>query len=245
MVYDYVEGKKRINNILDNCLEIVKKDYVPNEQNFTFDNAYKVWISAIFVDIRNSTALFTNENKAVVAKIIKSFTSEIIEILRDSNVCEEIGIRGDCVYAVYSSPTKDLTYDIADKTYWINTLFVMMNELFEYKKYPTITAGIGISTAEELIIKAGRKGVGINSKVWIGDAVTKASKLSSLANKNKIGPIAFSNCTYINIIDKLTENNAKAPTGFTAEQHNQFGKYYHGNIVKTNFEKWIYEGMPE
>ncbi len=244
MVYDYIEGKKRIKNILDNRLEIIEKTYVPNENDFTFDNAYNVWISAIFVDIRNSTELFTSENKSVVAKIIKTFTSEIIEILRDSNVCEEIGIRGDCVYAVYSSPTKDHTYDIADKTYWINTLFTMLNKLFQDKRYPTITAGIGISTAEELIIKAGRKGVGINSKVWIGDAVTKASKLSSLANKDKIGPIAFSNCTYINIIDKLTEDNSKAPTWFTVAQHNQFGKYYHGSIIKVNFEKWINEGMP-
>lgn len=93
MVYDYIEGKKRIKNILDNRLEIIEKTYVPNENDFTFDNAYKVWISAIFVDMRNSTELFTSENKSVVAKIIKAFTSEIIEILRDSNVCEEI----DCI----------------------------------------------------------------------------------------------------------------------------------------------------
>lgn len=245
MTYEYREGKKRIKDILNSKLEIIEKTYVPNENDFTFNNAYKVWISAIFVDIRNSTDLFTNENKSVVAKIIKSFTSEIIEILRESSFCEEIGIRGDCVYAVYSSPTKDHTYDIADKTYWINTLFAMLDKLFEEKNYPTVKAGIGISTAEELVIKAGRNGVGINSKVWIGDAVTKASKLSSLANKNNIGPIAFSNCTYINIIDKLTENDSNAPSWFTAEQHNQFGEYYHGSIIKTNFDKWINEGMPE
>ena len=245
MVYNYKEGKIRIENILDNRLEIIEKNYVPSENDFTFDNAYKVWISAIFVDIRNSTDLFTNENKSVVAKIIKSFTSEIIEILRDDNFCEEIGIRGDCVYAVYSTPSQKRTYDIVRKTFWINTLFSMLNKLFKERNYPTITAGIGISTDEELVIKAGRKGVGINSKVWIGNAVTKASKLSSFANKGNINSIAFSSCTYNNTIEKLCSDNASAKSWFKQAFHEKLGIYYHSYITITDFSDWIDEGMLE
>ncbi len=93
----------------------------------------------------------------MVAKIIKSFSSEVIEILCDSNYCNEIGIRGDCVYAVYSTPTKNDTYEIADNAFRINTLLKMLNNLFENKKYLKIIAGIRVSTAGELVIKAGRK----------------------------------------------------------------------------------------
>ena len=79
-MYDYQEGKKRIQNILNNNLEVFESDRLPDDSNFTFENAYKSWISAIFVDIRNSTDLFTIKNKTEVSKIIRSFTSEIIEI---------------------------------------------------------------------------------------------------------------------------------------------------------------------
>ena len=42
-----------------------------------------------------------------------------------------------------------------------------------------------MSTAQELVIKAGRKDVGINSKVGLGKAVTRASNFSSLGNKKR------------------------------------------------------------
>lgn len=239
MAYDYENGKTRIKNILNSNLEVIEKTFVPADSEFTFDNAYKVWISSIFVDIRNSTELFSNENKHIVAKIIKSFTSEVIEILREDNFCEEIGIRGDCVYAVYSTPKIDQVYNIADKTFWINTFMKMLNKLLESKNYPVISVGIGISTSQEMVIKAGRKGVGINSKVWIGDAVTKASKLSSLGNKNGYSSIVLSNCTYINIIKELEESNSNAKTWFTEKYDCNLGTHYYANIIKTEFDKWI------
>lgn len=83
--YDYKEGKKRVEAILDNELEIIEQDKLPAIDKLTFDNAYKSWVSAIFVDIRDSTSLFTEEDKEKVSKIIRSFTSEIIEILRKIN----------------------------------------------------------------------------------------------------------------------------------------------------------------
>ncbi len=243
MYYEYKEGKKRVNDILNSSLQIIEKDNIPSEDTFTFDNAYKCWVTSIFVDIRDSTTLFSNDKQVMVAKIIKSFTSEIIEILREGNTYNEIGIRGDCVYAVYSSPKQNDISEIMDKVFWINTLFKMLNKLFEQKGYETIKAGIGVSSAQEVIIKAGRKGTGINSKVWIGDAVTKASKLSSLSNKNNISPIALSDCTYINMIDNLTKNNSDAPNWFTQVYDYKYGKYYHGDIIKSEFNEWINGGM--
>lgn len=89
----------------------------PNDDSFTFSNGYYCWATAIFVDIRNSSALFGDEDKEKVAKVIKSFTSETIEILRNNDNLREIGIRGDCVYAIYTSPMKRDEYELAEKTF--------------------------------------------------------------------------------------------------------------------------------
>lgn len=243
--YDYKSGKARVKAILDNKLEVIEQNKVPSDDEFTFNNGYISWVSAIFVDIRDSSSLFSNEDKEKVSKIIKSFTSEIIEILRDDDNLREIGIRGDCVYAVYTTPNKDNIYELADRTFYINTYLKMLNKLVTNKGFSTINAGIGLSTAKELVVKAGRKDVGINSKVWIGDAVTKASNLSSLGSKNGLASIVFSNCSYINFIDKLVENNTDAKSWFTERSDSENGTYYDANIIKTAFDKWIQDGMPD
>ena len=243
--YDYKNGKSRIEEILNNKIEIVEKEKVPKDDNFTFSNGYYSWVSAIFVDIRESSKLFTDKDKEKVAKIIRSFTSEIIEILKNDDNLREIGIRGDCVYAIYTTPLQKDIYEIAEKTFFINTFMKMLNKLLEKKDYPTIKVGIGMSTAKELVVKAGRKNASINNKVWIGDAVTKASNLSSLGNKDGVLPIVFSELSYINFIEKLVENtsNDDPKSWFKKYNTNEYGIYYSANIIKTNFYNWIKNGM--
>lgn len=245
MSYDYREGKKRIKEILDNNTTVNEKDAVPSDENFTFDNSYYSWVTALFVDIRDSSDLFSNSNKVMVSKIIRSFTSEIIEILRYDNNLREIGIRGDCVYAVFSTPYQSDISNIANYASWINSEIKMLNRLLSNKGYKTIKVGIGISSAQELIIKAGRKNSGINSKVWIGEAVTKASNLSSLGNKNGISPIVFSSLAYSNFIDIWEKENSKARSWFKESYSIDYGIYYHGDIIQVDFNDWIEKGMPE
>ncbi|NQT57762.1 MAG: hypothetical protein HQ557_02145 [Bacteroidetes bacterium] len=102
--YDYKIGKERIKEILDNELQVIENNKIPSNDNFTFSNAYYGWVTGIFIDIRDSSDLFTKEDK-------------------------------------------------------------------------------------ELVIKAGRKDTGINNQVWIGDAVSKASTLSTLGTE------------YVNIVE--------------------------------------------
>lgn len=241
--YDYKNGKKRIIEILDNDIEIIDEKKIPDDTSFTFENGYYGWVTGIFVDIRNSSELFCNENKEKVAKIIKCFTSEIIEILRlddkfkeDDNL-REIGIRGDCVYALYTTPYKSDIYELSDKTFYINTYIKMLNKLLSDRSFPTIKVGIGMSTAQELVIKAGRKNVGINNKVWIGKAVTTASNLSSIGNKNGNSSLVFSKSSYDNFIKDLKDKNKSENPEDWFEYHNndKYGEYYTANIIKTNF----------
>ncbi|WP_434776838.1 adenylate/guanylate cyclase domain-containing protein [Neisseria sp. Ec49-e6-T10] len=242
--YDYKAGKKRVDEILNNKLQVFEQGRVPSEDAFTFDNAYYAWVTGIFVDIRNSSKLFADEDKEKVSKIIRSFTSEIIEILRDDENRREIGIRGDCVYAVYTTPYKSDIYECLDKTFWINTYMRMLNELLEKKGFPTISVGIGISTSLELVVKAGRKGVGINSKVWIGKAVTQASNLSSLGNKGGNQPIILSNLIYDNIIEQLIKTNGEqGRSWFHSFYDNQYNLNYSADVIKSEFNNWISDGM--
>ncbi|MBR3686759.1 MAG: adenylate cyclase [Clostridia bacterium] len=245
--YDYKKGKERIETILDNDLVVIEQNELPNDESFTFSNGYYSWITGVFVDIRDSSALFADEDKEKVSKIIRSFTSEVIEILREDNNLREIGIRGDCVYAIYTTPSKDDIYEVANKTFYINTYMKMLNKLLSERSLPKIMAGIGMSSAKELVVKAGRKGVGINNKVWIGKAVTRASNFSAIGNKNGNSPLVFSECSYHNFIEKLGKiNSEKNPQNwFTYHSDEGDGAYYTADITDGTFSNWINNGMED
>lgn len=244
--YDYLKGKERVEDILDSDLKVIEQNKLPQDDSFTFSNGYYSWVTGIFVDIRDSSSLFADEDKEKVSKVIRSFTSEVIEILRNDDNLREIGIRGDCVYAIYTTSKQDDIYELASKTFYINTYMKMLNKLLKNRSMPTINVGIGMSSAQELVVKAGRKDVGINSKVWIGKAVTRASNFSSLGNKNGNPALVYSECSYINFIDKLVKNNSdKNPKSwFTKCYSIDDGTYYTANILITDFNEWISNGMP-
>lgn len=244
--YDYKNRKKEVEKILDGTDAVNEVKKFPRDEDFTYSNGYKAWAGAIFIDLRDSTSLFTEETDVHIAKVIRGFTSEIIEILRkDASDTElkEIGIRGDCVYAIYSTSAKDDIYDIANRAFYINTYMKMLNKLLEDRGLPTIKAGIGLATKETLAVKAGRKSSGINNLVWIGEAVAKAAKLADLGNKDGISPIVISSTFHFNYIDKAKNNNPKADSWWTETESSEYGTFYHGNVVKSTFNDWVENGM--
>ena len=245
--YDYHKGKERVVNILDNELKVIEQNELPHDDSFTFTNGYYSWVTAIFVDIRDSSSLFSNQDKEKVAKVIRSFTSEVIEILRGDDNLREIGIRGDCVYAVYTTPFKSDIFEQAEKTFFINSDIKMLNKLLSERSLPTISVGIGMSTAQELVVKAGRKDVGINSKVWIGKAVTRAANFSSIGNKNGNSIQVYSALSFDNFIEKLEENNpSKTPRDWFDRKYDVVnGTYYTANVYMSGYDKWINDGMPD
>lgn len=237
-MYDYKKGKQRVKEILKNDLEIIDKDKLPKSDDLTFENSYYSWISSIFIDICDSSILFKNENNQDISKIIKSFTSELIEILRNNDNLREVGIRGDCVYAIYTTPTQKDDDDLFTLACYCNTYLIMLNELLAEYNLPSIKAGIGLATSKLLVIKAGRKHVGINDKIWIGNAVVDASNFSSIANRKGYRSIVMSVPFYKNIIKyekDIKENLVKAES--------DYGDCYMGNIIITDFKNWIKNGM--
>ncbi len=250
--YDYKAGKKRVEEILSNSIAIKDSNKIPTDEDvFTFNNGYYVWVTAIFVDIRNSSELFSQKglnDKKKTAKMIRSFTSEIIEILRVGETLREIGIRGDCVYAVYTTSTKQEIMQCANKTFYVNTYLNMLNKLLEDNELSKFEAGVGMASAQELVIKAGRQQTGINSKVWIGDAVTRASNLSSYGQSSITQKrLFFSDLAYSNFIDQLKKENPDASVESWFSKHVDLsGKVsYYADLVNSKFNTWIEQGMSE
>lgn len=244
--YDYKERKIKVEEILDNTDKVNKVDKFPRDEDFTYTNGYKAYAGAVFVDLRDSTTLFTENDEIEIAKVIRGFTSEIIEILRkdmEGNELKEIGIRGDCVFAVYSTPYKTDIYELSNRAFFINTYMKMLNKLLSQRQLPNIKAGIGLAATETLAVKAGRKSSGINNLVWIGESVALASKLADLGNKNGISPIVMSELFYDNYIE--VQNNVNAANWWTKKYDKKYGWYYHGNVIKTDFNNWIEDGMKD
>lgn len=245
--YNYRDGKKRIEEILNSSNETAQSDRIPSSSAFSYDNGYFGYVTAVFVDICDSTNFFNDGSikRTTKAKIIRSFTSEIVEILRKDDNLRDIGIRGDCVFAIYTSPSYVDDCEIFDKAVYINTFGKMLNAILRQKSMPTIKFGIGISTGNDLVVKAGREGSGINDLIWIGQAVTYASHFSGLANRDGVDPIVMSSTFFTNLKHSLEKSN---PHGTKFEWFSDFNNgIYTGkqcDIIKTLMNDWVEKGMP-
>lgn len=253
--YDYIKGIERVKEIVNNSEEIERPDTIPNDSSFTFENSFYGWVSSIFVDIRESTKLFANNEKSETAKIIRAFTSEIIEILRNNENLRDIGIRGDCVFAIYAvsndedGPNINQVDEIANKAIYVNTFLSMLNSILSENNMDTIKAGIGVSISKDLVIKAGRIETKINSKVFVGKAVTYASKLSNIAGKKEcdnyqllMTELMFK-LSYTSI--KNRNKNKDVDSWYKKYSDNKIGCYYGWDIVKEDFYNWIKGGMKD
>ena len=245
--YNYKEGKKRLFNILDNKTTVVEKESVPADSAFNFENGIKAPVASIFVDIRNSTDYFKNNPRDRVARTIRAFVSEIIKILRSDDNFRDLGIRGDCVFAVYSASSSKEINSIFNCATLVNTFIEMINKGLSDKKWPELQIGIGLGyDANELVIKTGEKGSGFNDFVWIGNAVVDASNCCGIANKGTFKPIVVSSFFYEKI------KNEKANKDFNYDHYFKKlyssdckGYVYHANLVNTDFNEWIKKGMKQ
>lgn len=244
MYYDYKEGKKRIEEILNNSAEIQKKEIPKDDSNFTYDNGIRSWIGSVFVDIVGSKKLIENEKDIIVAKILRSFTAEIITIMNSSPNARQIGVRGDCVYGVFSTPYQRDTMELLNIASYINCLIQMLNKLLNKKGYPNIKVGIGIGIGEDLIIKAGKKGTGINDRIWIGKAVIDACVLADKAGRNGNGTIGITKTVYDNFIEELLKESPNAKSWFESRYDYDINNtVYYSNVFITEFVNWINENL--
>lgn len=245
LMYDYKKSKEAVEAILKSPTKIVEKSNIPStDSEFTYENGIKSWVGSLFVDIVDSSKLFQTPNEDT-ARVIRCFCSEIISILKDDENYREIGIRGDCVYCIYNAPYQTDLVDIFRHAYRINSFMKMFNKLLKKNGYSLISAGIGLGCSQDLIIKAGQNGSGINDKIWIGKAVVDAAHLSDVANRNGISAIAMSSLFYENVIEHLCKENGKYNSWIKAHLSGFYGgiDYYYCDIIETDFNRWIEENI--
>ena len=245
MLYDYIEGKKDIEEVLDSKIEVKDPGSIPNENEFSFDNGVKAWASSIFVDIVSSSKFFANNNisENVKSRILRAFVEQLVSIFNENDNIFEIGIRGDCVYGVFRAEYKQKVLSVFKTAYCINTFFKMFNKMLSSRSFPSIQAGIGIGTNKDLIIKVGKKRI-VNDKIWVGQSLVNASNLSKIANRQGYDPICLDETTYINIIDALKEENSDYINWIKRTTSPKFSEsFYQCNIIQTSFDEWIDSGM--
>lgn len=245
MAYDYRTSKKRVYEILNSKTAITSKEVIPtNDSEFTYSNGIKSWVGAIFVDMVGSSELCEYPNEKT-ARIFRAFCSEIIAIMREDPNYRQIGIRGDCVYSINTVQQQDDLVRMFDTVVIINTFMNMFEKQLINSGYNPISAGIGLGCSEDLIIKAGQTGSGINDKIWIGKAVVDASRLGDTANREGVEPIAMSPLFYENVHGLLEKKNEKyrewIEPYFESGYDRFYGNvsFYHCDIVKSEFDKWV------
>lgn len=246
IVKSFYELKKDVLDILDSKIEVEKKDRIPDDSAFTFENGVRCFSSALFIDIVNSTDYFSNKsmNENVLARILRSLIGGIAEIINDTKNVYEVGIRGDSVYGIFHSQYKSEMVEVFRTAFVINSYMKMFNKILSQKGYPNIKIGIGLAADSELIVKVGKKRI-VNDKVWIGEAVFEASNLSKIANRRGNDPIYMNYCFYNNVIDDLKKENVNYSTWIKSEYTSNWKTTYHCDIVSTSFNNWIDGGMKD
>lgn len=224
---------KRIDEILnaDNkCFE--DSDSIPGRSKLTYSNGYYVDCTVLFVDIRDSSTMTDEHKRPVLAKIYRSFISEIVALFNSNSRTKEVNINGDCVWCVCETPYKPDIDEVFSLAAQACSLVDILNYKLNQKGYITYTVGVGIDYGRALMIKAGTEGSGLNDVVWMGDVVNQACHLCNEANSGYFDKRVFlSNIIYNN----LNEDNQKLCTKDVGRD------IYQANVVNIYMNNWLKE----
>ncbi len=103
--YSWISSSSRIKEILDQPAgQFEETDDLPSRDRLTYTNGFYGRCSAIFIDIRDSSGLTAKHKRPTLAKIYRSFISEMVAVLNANENVREVNIVGDCVWAVYNTP---------------------------------------------------------------------------------------------------------------------------------------------
>ncbi|KRL06148.1 adenylate/guanylate cyclase domain-containing protein [Liquorilactobacillus mali] len=169
--------------------------------NLTFKNGRYIENTALFVDIRKSSKFVSSTDSRIVARLYRSYISEVIMILRSHSCCKEINIVGDCISAIFTENKKqsqdNYNNDRSDvieallSASMIQPTIEIINTLFskKYDSYENIKIGIGIASGKALIVKAGESGSGINKPIFLGENINLAAHLCDKANTSHFSKV--------------------------------------------------------
>lgn len=231
--YDYLSSSDRIQDILNQPAGTFEEvQGLPDRDRLTFSNGFYGDCSAVYIDIRDSSRLTEKYQRPTLAKIYRSFISEMVAVLNSSRHVREVNIVGDCVWGTYK--TTDITHidDVFAVAYQANTLVKLLNHHYEKKGLDSIKVGIGIDYGRVLMIKAGFSGSGINDVVYMGDVVNRAAHLANEAGRYGRHPIFVGGVFHYN----LNDHNQNL---LSRQSYSGIGTVYTGNVIATGMDNWV------
>ncbi len=227
--YDLTKSVERIDSILNSSnSSFEESSSIPNRDKLTYKNGYYVNVGAIFVDIRESSSLTDEHKRPKLAKLYRSYISEVVAILNSYSDCKDINIVGDCVSGIFDAQYRYQLANMFDASAKINSLIKILNYKLRKNGIVEVSIGIGLDYGRALMIQAGFYGSGINEVVWMGDVVNSSSNLCNKANKGMNHVILVSQSVYGN----LSEEDKKLL------EYNYNESCYHGNIINLSMEEW-------
>ncbi len=232
--YSFEDSLSRIDEILNtDNKQYEEKNSIPARSGLTYTNGFYVNCTALFVDICDSSKLPQYQNRPVLAKIYRSFISELVAYFNGFTQCKEVNINGDCVWAVFDTPQKvdvDIAFSVACGA---NSLVNVLNYKLEKKEYQTYKVGIGIDYGRALMVKAGHKGSTINDVIWMGDVVNQACHLAGKANT------IWAN-NYPILLSDVIFNNLNADNQKLCRQNTSY-MCYQSDAVNKMMNSWLEE----
>lgn len=229
--YKSADSISRIDEILNSSdYNYVEKDSVPSRDQLTFTNGFYVNCSAMFVDMRGSKELSEKYKRSTLARIYRSYISELVAVMRDHTKVCEINIEGDCVWGVYDTPYKNNMDELFSVSAKVSSMIDILSWKLESKNLESIQVGIGLSYGRALMIKAGYKSSSVNEVVWMGDVVNEASELCSYGNRGWAHKETMVSSIFYN---NLNEHNQ------ALLEWNSNHQCYHGYIVNTEMNEWL------
>ena len=182
--YNFDKSLERIDNIL-NSSDYNYKNHkgIPSEGSLNFKNGFYIDVAVVFIDIRGSKELTNNHKRPVLAKIYRSYISEVIAVMKDNSTINDIFIEGDGVWAVFNTTSKEDIQNVLNTVAQISSLINILNKKLLRKDYSEIQVGIGMEMGETLYLQAGYSGHNVKELVWIGKVVGKSAELSGYGCK--------------------------------------------------------------
>lgn len=212
------------NNYQDN------ENSIPTRSKLTYKNGYYVNVTALFIDIVDSSKLTDGHKRPTLAKMYRAFLSECIAIMNSWEMCKEININGDCVWGVFETPKKSDVDNVISVAAQLNSMIEILNYKLKKKNYDVLSAGIGIDDGRALMVKAGYSGSGINDVIWMGNVVNTACHLANKAGRGIRDKIVVTEQIYNNLNDRHKEMLSKFSDGETT--------LYEGDIIRTDIDEW-------
>ena len=143
-------------------------------------------VSAVFVDVKNSTDLNSSDNYLRDAARTYTYFVRAMTIIFERFSARYVDIQGDGLFGLFSGTNslfEATACAITMKTYIVRKLAKQLK--LENRVNWELSAGIGIDKGRLLVRRLGLRGVEQN-EVWAGTPVNVAAKLSSIAESDQI-----------------------------------------------------------